>query len=176
MTTAIRNTVTEYSRPLSPPSRGFSESHISKNIRSRHANQVPCRDQSSTSDADDSASSSSTLNPEFTSASLADVPAAKVFPDPENITSATIDRHLYTAGNPPLDLLVRTSGVERLSDFMLWQCHQQTEVVFLSCLWPEFDLWHFLPVLLEWQWRWKTARRVESMTVNSALSQSLKDR
>ncbi len=39
---------------------------------------------------------------------------------------------------------------------MLWQCHQDTEIVFLKCLWPEFDLWTFLPVLVEWQWRRKT--------------------
>jgi ditrans,polycis-polyprenyl diphosphate synthase len=60
---------------------------------------------------------------------------------------------MFTAHDPPLDLLVRTSGVERLSDFMLWQCHQDTQIVFLSVLWPEFDLWSFLPVLWEWQWR-----------------------
>ena len=60
---------------------------------------------------------------------------------------------MYTANMPPLDLLVRTSGVERLSDFMLWQCHEGTEIAFLKVLWPEFDLWSFLPVLVEWQWR-----------------------
>jgi ditrans,polycis-polyprenyl diphosphate synthase len=62
---------------------------------------------------------------------------------------------MFTAGTPPLDLLIRTSGVERLSDFMLWQCHQDTEIVFLDCLWPEFDLWSFLPVIWGWQWRKK---------------------
>lgn len=60
---------------------------------------------------------------------------------------------MFTTGTPPLELLVRTSGVERLSDFMLWQSHQSTSIVFVDCLWPDFDLWHFLPVLLEWQWR-----------------------
>lgn len=75
------------------------------------------------------------------------------FPDAENITADTITSHTFTAGMPPLDLLIRTSGVERLSDFMLWQCHQSTEIVFLDCLWPEFDLWKFVPVLVEWQWR-----------------------
>ena len=60
---------------------------------------------------------------------------------------------MFTAGMPPLDLLVRTSGVERLSDFMLWQCHQNTDIVFIKCMWPEFDLWTFLPVLVEWQWK-----------------------
>jgi ditrans,polycis-polyprenyl diphosphate synthase len=42
---------------------------------------------------------------------------------------------------------------------MLWQCHEKTEIVFLDCLWPDFDLWTFLPVLVEWQWR----RRKESL-------------
>lgn len=79
--------------------------------------------------------------------------AALVYPSPELITPTTLSKHMFTANDPPLDLLVRTSGVERLSDFMLWQCHQETQIVFLSVLWPEFDLWSFLPVLWEWQWR-----------------------
>ncbi|TVY20782.1 Dehydrodolichyl diphosphate synthase complex subunit [Lachnellula arida] len=78
-----------------------------------------------------------------------------LYPDPETITSSTIEEHLLTAGNPPLDLLIRTSGVKRLSDFMLWQCHEETEIVFLDTLWPDFDLWSFLPVLVEWQWKQK---------------------
>ena len=76
-------------------------------------------------------------------------------PDPETITADTITKNTYTYPAPPLDLLVRTSGVRRLSDFMLWQCHEETEIRFLNCLWPEVDLWHFLPVLVEWQWRQK---------------------
>lgn len=76
-----------------------------------------------------------------------------IYPSPELITSSTLSSHMFTASDPPLDLLVRTSGVERLSDFMLWQCHQDTQIVFLSVLWPEFDLWSFLPVIWEWQWR-----------------------
>ena len=74
------------------------------------------------------------------------------YPNPETITSETLDSHMFTYASPPLDLLIRTSGVERLSDFMLWQCHESTRVVFLKCLWPDFDLWEFLPVLVEWQW------------------------
>lgn len=81
------------------------------------------------------------------------------YPDPETITAQTLTDHMFTEGNPPLDLLIRTSGVQRLSDFMLWQCHENTEVVFLDCLWPEFDLWQFLPVLVEWQWR---QRKIEN--------------
>ena len=73
------------------------------------------------------------------------------YPDPESITADTLTDHMYTAGCPPVDILIRTSGVERLSDFLLWQCHQDTSLIFLKCLWPEFDLWVFLPVLAEWQ-------------------------
>lgn len=70
--------------------------------------------------------------------------------DFECITQQTLTDHLFTAGCPPLDLLVRTSGVRRLSDFMLWQCHQDTEIVFIDCLWPQFDIWKFLPILVDW--------------------------
>ncbi len=80
-------------------------------------------------------------------------PSTATYPDAETITATVLNHHMFTAGLPPLDLLVRTSGVERLSDFMLWQCHEKTDIVFLSCLWPDFDLWSFLPVLVEWQWK-----------------------
>lgn len=76
-------------------------------------------------------------------------------PSPELITPEVLTDHMYTAGGPPIDLLVRTSGVSRLSDFMLWQCHENTQIVFLNVLWPDFDLWSFLPVLWGWQWRVK---------------------
>lgn len=83
-------------------------------------------------------------------------------PNPESITVETLEKHMYTADDPPLDLFVRTSGVERLSDFMLWQCHQDTQIFFLQCLWPDFDLHHFVWVLLEWQWRLKQSSRDEA--------------
>ena len=78
-----------------------------------------------------------------------------MLPNPESITAETLDSHMYTAGDPPIDILIRTSGVDRFSDFVLWQIHQTTQVFFLKCFWPEFDLWQYLPVLLEWQWRQK---------------------
>ncbi|EXJ70791.1 undecaprenyl diphosphate synthase [Cladophialophora psammophila CBS 110553] len=81
------------------------------------------------------------------------------YPSPELITPATITSHTYTSECPPIDLLIRTSGVSRLSDFMLWQCHESTQIVFLDVLWPEFDLWSFLPVLWEWQWRKRREQR-----------------
>lgn len=93
------------------------------------------------------------------SSSTSQIPSStSLLPNPETITADTISAHLFAPDDPPLNLLIRTSGVERLSDFMLWQCHEDTRIVFLDVLWPEFDLWTFLPVLWEWQW-W--ARKVE---------------
>jgi ditrans,polycis-polyprenyl diphosphate synthase len=71
--------------------------------------------------------------------------------DSKNVTANMLERHIYTAQDPPLDMLIRTSGVSRLSDFMLWQCHQDTRVFFLKCLWPDFGVQDVLSVLLEWQ-------------------------
>lgn len=45
---------------------------------------------------------------------------------------------LYTAGLPELDLVVRSSGEKRLSNFMLWQC-SYSELIFLDKYWPDFD-------------------------------------
>ena len=57
---------------------------------------------------------------------------------PEEITPSFLDAHLDTAGIPEPDLLVRTSGERRLSNFMLWQC-AYTELLFVEALWPDFD-------------------------------------
>lgn len=57
---------------------------------------------------------------------------------PEEVCEATIEAALDTAGLPPPDLLIRTSGEQRLSNFLLWQT-AYTEFVFLDAFWPEFD-------------------------------------
>ncbi len=57
---------------------------------------------------------------------------------PAAITSAMIDGHLDTAGLPPPDLVLRTSGEMRLSNFLLWQS-AYAEFVATDILWPDFD-------------------------------------
>jgi undecaprenyl diphosphate synthase len=57
--------------------------------------------------------------------------------DPESIDEATIDRYTFTHDLPPLDLLVRTSGEMRLSNFLLWQV-AYAEIVVTDVLWPDF--------------------------------------
>lgn len=55
-----------------------------------------------------------------------------------DIAPEDIDAHLDTAALPPLDLLIRTSGEQRLSNFMLWQA-AYAELYFTDMLWPDFD-------------------------------------
>nr|WP_314445655.1 polyprenyl diphosphate synthase [uncultured Sphingomonas sp.] len=58
--------------------------------------------------------------------------------DPENIDIAAIEGLLHTRDLPPLDLLIRTSGEVRLSNFLLWQA-AYAELHFVDTLWPDFD-------------------------------------
>lgn len=56
----------------------------------------------------------------------------------DKVDRETIADHLYTAGQPPVDLLIRTSGEHRISNFMLWQL-AYAEMYFPKCHWPAFD-------------------------------------
>lgn len=169
MAQAVRATVYDYLAPPPPKSSQFSQTRISQNIKSKNLTKpdLPSIDEAPSvppspalDGVDDSVSSSATLHqPE--SPSTRNLPSTTSLPDPETITSEMLTNHMYTAGDPPLDIFVRTSGVERLSDFMLWQCHQDTQLFFLKCMWPELDLWRFLPVLIEWQWRQRQKEREE---------------
>ena len=57
---------------------------------------------------------------------------------PETIDAASIEAELETRDLPPLDLLIRTSGEQRLSNFLLWQA-AYAELLFVDTLWPDFD-------------------------------------
>ncbi|MGB7372893.1 polyprenyl diphosphate synthase [Pontixanthobacter sp.] len=57
------------------------------------------------------------------------------------ITAEGLEKHLDTADMPPLDLLIRTSGEVRLSNFLLWQC-AYAEMSFVDVLWPDFTPEH----------------------------------
>ncbi len=58
---------------------------------------------------------------------------------PGQISESTIAEHLYTAGQPDVDLLIRTSGELRLSNFLLYQC-AYAEFLFPKKLWPDFSV------------------------------------
>lgn len=61
-----------------------------------------------------------------------------------------LNHAMYTADLPTPELLVRTSGETRLSDFMLWQC-ATSHLAFTPVLWPSFSWWQLMKILLEYQ-------------------------
>lgn len=69
---------------------------------------------------------------------------------PEDIGEQTIEGELSTAGIPDPDLLIRTGGEERISNFLLWQC-AYSELYFTPVLWPDFDNNAFIDALLDFQ-------------------------
>ena len=71
---------------------------------------------------------------------------------PEEITAAAVDRALATNGIPDPELLIRTSGEQRLSNFLLWQS-AYTEFVFLGAHWPAFNKELLLEAVHEYQSR-----------------------
>ena len=64
-----------------------------------------------------------------------DAVAGRVRPD--QLTEAVFSNYLYTAGQPDPDMIIRPSGEQRLSNFLLWQC-AYTEFVYSDILWPDF--------------------------------------
>jgi ditrans,polycis-polyprenyl diphosphate synthase len=177
ITTAVKSVVEEYLSPSPPKNMPFSPSRIRQKILSRQlegSEPLPTiRDaspegsaRSDVDDGDGDHSSSTTLPPDSPSprrhARNGSYDGSSL-PNAETITAETLEKYMYTANDPPLDIFVRTSGVERLSDFMLWQCRPETQISFLPCLWPDFDLHHFIMVLLEWQWRQKQKEREEAV-------------
>jgi undecaprenyl diphosphate synthase len=68
------------------------------------------------------------------------------------VTEAMISRHLYTAGLPEPDLLIRTSGEMRLSNFLLWQI-AYAELYVTDTLWPDFNRTELLRAILDFQRR-----------------------
>ena len=71
---------------------------------------------------------------------------------PEDITDDSFADYLDTAGLPPPDLIVRTSGERRLSNFMLWQS-AYAELYFSDTLWPDFDREEFMKAIRDYQGR-----------------------
>jgi undecaprenyl diphosphate synthase len=68
------------------------------------------------------------------------------------VTVEGIEAELDTAGMPPLDLLIRTSGEVRLSNFLLWQA-AYAEMMFVDTLWPDFTPDHLEAALAEFAGR-----------------------
>jgi undecaprenyl diphosphate synthase len=80
---------------------------------------------------------------------------------PADIDEAMISSHLYTAGLPDPDLLIRTSGEQRISNFMLWQL-AYTELYITPTLWPDFRRDDLVAAVHEYQKRERRFGRVTS--------------
>jgi undecaprenyl diphosphate synthase len=72
--------------------------------------------------------------------------------DARGIDDALFEKELLTAGVPDPDLLIRTSGEQRISNFLLWQC-AYAELVFVDTLWPDFGKGHLEEAVAEYRRR-----------------------
>ncbi|OYX28648.1 MAG: di-trans,poly-cis-decaprenylcistransferase [Flavobacteriales bacterium 32-35-8] len=70
----------------------------------------------------------------------------------EKIDESIINEHLYTRNLPDVDLLIRTSGEQRISNFLLWQI-AYAELYFTNTLWPDFTKQHLHEAIIEYQKR-----------------------
>ena len=80
--------------------------------------------------------------------------------DPAHVGEAEIERHLYTAALPDPDLLIRTSGEMRISNFLLWQM-AYTEMWITDTLWPDFRRRHLYQAVADFQKRERRFGRVD---------------
>ena len=69
---------------------------------------------------------------------------------PENIDETIINSHLYTHDLPDVDLLIRTSGEHRISNFLLWQI-VYAELYFIDVFWPDFSEHHLVKAIINYQ-------------------------
>ena len=80
---------------------------------------------------------------------------------PEDVDEAALAQRLYTADCPDPDLLIRTSGEQRISNFLLWQL-AYTELVISPVLWPDFSRKHLFEAIAEYQNRDRRFGRVSA--------------
>jgi undecaprenyl diphosphate synthase len=84
----------------------------------------------------------------------------------EEIDENIINNHLYTVSLPEVDLVIRTSGEQRISNFLLWQI-AYAEFHFTEVLWPDFRKVDFYKAVLEYQNRerrfGKTSEQIETL-------------
>jgi undecaprenyl diphosphate synthase len=71
---------------------------------------------------------------------------------PEDLDEAAFESRLYTAGQPDPDLMIRTSGEMRVSNFLLWQI-AYAEIWVTDALWPDFRTRHLLEAIVDYQRR-----------------------
>ncbi|KAM6296096.1 dehydrodolichyl diphosphate synthase complex subunit DHDDS isoform 3-T3 [Aegotheles albertisi] len=78
--------------------------------------------------------------------------------EPSDVSESLLDKCLYTNNSPDPDLLIRTSGEVRLSDFLLWQTSHSC-LVFQSVLWPEYSFWNLCEAVLRFQMNYSALQK-----------------
>ncbi|CAB3382563.1 Hypothetical predicted protein [Cloeon dipterum] len=87
----------------------------------------------------------------------------------QDVGTKLFDACLYTRHLPQVDLLIRTSGEVRFSDFMLWQASYSC-IYFTDVLWPEFDIWSLLRAVLCYQMKYPALQRLRLKEEKSVLA------
>ncbi len=85
---------------------------------------------------------------------------------PEDISEATFDAALSTKGIPHPELLIRTSGEQRISNFLLWQI-AYAELAFLPIFWPEFRRQHLYQAIIDYQNRERRFGKTSDQIMNT---------
>lgn len=93
---------------------------------------------------------------------------------PDHIDETIINNHLYTHDLPDVDLLIRTSGEHRISNFLLWQI-AYAELCFVDAFWPDFEEHHLVEAIINYQNRerrfGKTSEQLDSADRTIPLSE-----
>uniref|UniRef100_A0A3B3CMY2 Alkyl transferase n=1 Tax=Oryzias melastigma TaxID=30732 RepID=A0A3B3CMY2_ORYME len=79
-----------------------------------------------------------------------------------DVSEALLSECLYSNNSPNPDLLIRTSGEVRLSDFLLWQTSHSC-LVFQSVLWPEYSFWNLCEAILQYQLNHKSIQKARDL-------------
>lgn len=82
--------------------------------------------------------------------------------DENDIEDKLLSKCLNTGKSIPIDMLIRTSGEHRLSDFLLYQC-SNSFIHFENVLWPEFDYWHLIKAIYSYQ---KNIEKIDEIEIN----------
>ncbi|KAM4601491.1 dehydrodolichyl diphosphate synthase complex subunit DHDDS [Polymixia lowei] len=89
-----------------------------------------------------------------------------------DVSEALLSECLYSNNSPNPDLLIRTSGEVRLSDFLLWQT-SHTCLVFQSVLWPEYSFWNLCEAILQYQFNDRSIQKARDLHREEEVRQQL---
>ncbi|XP_030637808.1 dehydrodolichyl diphosphate synthase complex subunit DHDDS [Chanos chanos] len=89
-----------------------------------------------------------------------------------DVSEALLSQCLYSSNSPNPDLLIRTSGEVRLSDFLLWQTSYSC-LAFQSVLWPEYSFWNLCEAILQYQFSYRSLQKARELHKEEQAQQQL---